>query len=308
MPTKDVTVPLGLTDDRSAQGIINAMQSSFGTTIAASQISPVAAAMLSAKLPGGQYLIPSAQITNAAQATALGYDAVTQGPNAQSNVDQGIANVDYRGERQGPACRASIMCRTNPTTNPFGAVGVSLGFPQQLSAGSQVSSIDNTVILTPTLTWEQRAGFTRLRAYSQTGQAFSPSDFGINLLGSTTFPQIEMSTADPTIGGGLQFGNSPSFGNAGMFQNQWEYGTTLNWVKGRHTLAFGAQWDHTQLNIINNNTSTRHDRLQDVRQISSKARCARARTRLHLPARPTAITAPTRSALSSTTTTRSAAI
>ncbi len=41
-----------------------------------------------------------------------------------------------------------------------------------------------------------------------------------------------------------------------MFQNQWEYGTTLNWVKGRHTLAFGFLWDHTQLNIINENTTT----------------------------------------------------
>ena len=41
-----------------------------------------------------------------------------------------------------------------------------------------------------------------------------------------------------------------------MFQNQWELGTTLNWVKGRHTISFGGSWDHTQLNIINNNTNT----------------------------------------------------
>ena len=41
-----------------------------------------------------------------------------------------------------------------------------------------------------------------------------------------------------------------------MFQNQWEYGTTLHWVKGRHTLAFGMLWDHTQLNIVNRNTNT----------------------------------------------------
>ncbi len=40
-----------------------------------------------------------------------------------------------------------------------------------------------------------------------------------------------------------------------MFQNQLECGSTLNWVKGRHTLAFGGMWDHTQLNIINVNTS-----------------------------------------------------
>jgi hypothetical protein len=251
---KQVTVPLGLTDDRTTQGIINAVQSSFGTLIPASQIDPAAAAILSAKLPGGQYLIPSAQITNAAQATALGYDAVTQGPNATSSVDQGIANFDYVASEK-DRLSGKYYVQQNPTTNPFGAVGTSLGFPQQLSAGSQVVSLDNSGILTPALIWQQHAGFTRMHAYSHTGQAFTPADLGMNLLGSTTFPQIEMTTSDPTIGKGLQFGDSVSFGNAGMYQNQWEYGTTLNWVKGKHTLTFGTQWDHTQLNIINNNTS-----------------------------------------------------
>jgi len=252
--TKDVTVPLGLTNDRSTTGLINAISSSFGTVVPASKISPVASALLNAQLPNGQYLIPSAQITNAKQAAALGYDAVTQGPNATSNVDQGIGNVDYVASEK-DRVSAKYYIQNNPTTNPFGAVGTSLGFPQQLSAGSQVGSIDNSVILTPSLTWQQHVGFTRLQAYSHTSQAYTPSDFGMNLLGSNTFPQIEMTTADPTISKGLQFGSSVSFGNAGMYQNQWEYGTTLNWVKGKHTLAFGGQWDHTQLNIINNNTS-----------------------------------------------------
>jgi outer membrane receptor protein involved in Fe transport len=40
-----------------------------------------------------------------------------------------------------------------------------------------------------------------------------------------------------------------------MYQNQWEYATTLNWVKGRHTISAGLQWDHSQLNIINNDDS-----------------------------------------------------
>ncbi len=53
-----------------------------------------------------------------------------------------------------------------------------------------------------------------------------------------------------------KFGPSVSFGNAGMFQNQWEYGSSLNWVKGRHTIAFGGNLDHTQLNIVNNNTNS----------------------------------------------------
>ncbi|MGA2133698.1 MAG: TonB-dependent receptor [Bryobacteraceae bacterium] len=253
--TKDATVPLGLTDDRSSQGIINAIQSSFGKTITASQISPVASAMLNAKLPNGQYLIPSAQITNAAQATGLGYDVVEQGPNAQSHVDQGIADIDYTVSDKDRLV-GKYYIQENPTTNPFGAVGSLIGFPQQLSAGGQVASLENIVILSPTLTWEQRAGFTRMQAYSHTQQAFTPQDFGMSLLGSTTFPQLEISTSDPTISSGLEFGPSTSFGNAGMYQNQWEGSTKLNWVKGRHNLSFGGQWDHTQLNIVNNNTST----------------------------------------------------
>jgi hypothetical protein len=196
--TKQVTVPLGLTNDRSTQGIINAVQSSFGTTITPNQINPAAAGILNAKLKTGQFLIPSAQITDPATAVALGYDAVTQGPNAQSSVDQGIANVDFVASEK-DRLTGKYYVQVNPTTNPFGAVGSSLGFPQQLSAGSQVGSIENTVILTPALTWEQRVGFTRLHAYATTGQAFTASDFGISLPGGTTFPQMNINTADPTI-------------------------------------------------------------------------------------------------------------
>jgi hypothetical protein len=54
------------------------------------------------------------------------------------------------------------------SNNPFGAVGASLGFPQTLTAGSQVVALGNTVILTPTPTWVQQTGFTRMHALSQT--------------------------------------------------------------------------------------------------------------------------------------------
>jgi hypothetical protein len=252
--TKDGIVPLGLTNDRSAQGIINAIQSSYGQTITAGQISPVAMNLLQTKLPNGQYLIPSAQITNPTLATNLGYDVVEQGPNATSVVNQGIVDIDYVVSDK-DRLSVKYYVQDNPTTNPFGAVTALLGFPQQLSAGGQVASINNVVVLTPDLTWQQHAGFTRMRAFAHPEQEVGTSGLGINLLGSTTFPEIDISSADPTLGSGLEFGNDPSFGNAGMVQNQWEAGTTLNWVKGRHTLSFGAQWDHTQLNIINNNTN-----------------------------------------------------
>ncbi|MGB2636638.1 MAG: TonB-dependent receptor [Candidatus Acidiferrum sp.] len=263
--TKDVTVPLGLTNDRSAQGITNAINSSFCyptnpnlppyCPFQPSMVSSQAMKLLNAKLPNGQYLIPSAQITNPTTATTLGYDAVVQGPNSRSNVDQGIASIDYVIS---PMDRLSgkYYVQNDPTTNPFGAVGSLLGFQQQLSAGSQVFSLTNTVVLSPNVTWDQRIGFTRLRAYANTQQGFTASEMGIGLLGSPTFPDMQINQADAQITYGLEFGPSTSFGDAGMFQNQWEYGTSMNMVKGRHTISFGLVWDHTQLNVVNNNTNT----------------------------------------------------
>ncbi len=253
--TQTLTVPLGLTNDRSTQGILNTIQSSYGATLSASQLSAPALALLQQKLPNGTYFIPTPSITTASLAKSLGYDAVLQGPNATANVDQGIANLDYvvsDKDRLG----VKYYVQQNPTTNPFAPSDALLGFGQNLSAGSQVGAVTNTVILSPSITWQQKIGFTRLQAYANDGQAYSPGQFGINLFGGTTFPQVSISSDDPTIAKGLTFGNSQAFGNEGMFQNQMEYGTSANWVKGRHTLSFGAQVDQAQLNVLNHNTDT----------------------------------------------------
>ena len=252
--TKDVTVPLGLTDDRSTQGIINMVQATYGTTITSSQINSAAAQILNAKLPNGQYLVPSAQY-NPTQAVTLGYDAIVQGPNTQATVNQGIAGVDFVVSAK-DRLAARYYVQSNPTNNPFGAVGSLLGFAQQLTAGSQVISLANSVVLSPNLTWEQHVGFTRLRAYANTTKGFTASSVGINLPGGATFPDFSISTSDPTISAGVEFGPSTSFGDGGMVQNQWEYGTSASWVKGKHILTVGTTWDHTQLNILNKNTNT----------------------------------------------------
>jgi hypothetical protein len=259
--TKTVTVPLGLTDDRSTQGIINMIQATYANstppiTITAGQINNAASQLLNAKLPNGQYVIPSAQYTRAqVLAQGLDYDAVVQGPNTQATVSQGIAGIDYVISSK-DRLAARYYIQSNPTNNPFGSVGSLLGFPQQLSAGSQVFSLSNSVVLSPNLTWEQHVGFTRLRAYASTTNGFTPTSVGITLPGAATFPQFEIGTSDPTVSSGLEFGPSPSFGNGGMIQNQWEYGTSISWVKGKHIVSVGTTWDHTQLNILNNNTNT----------------------------------------------------
>jgi hypothetical protein len=162
--TRQVTVPQSLTDDRSPAALVQVAniqiaERGSGTPISVSQISPVSLGIMQAKLPNGSYLIPSPTITNPATAFNLGYNTFLQGPNAQAIVDQGNANIDYvLSDKDRLAVKYYIQ--NDPTTNPFGATGDALGFPQQLEAGSQVGSIDNTIVLTPALNWQQRIGFT----------------------------------------------------------------------------------------------------------------------------------------------------
>ncbi len=252
--TSEVTVPQGLTDDRSPAALANVVNNDFGTSIGVSQISPVALKLLQAKLPNGSYLIPSATIPSSL-AGQLGYDAFLQGPSSTLTMDQGSGNVDYLISSK-DRLSAKYFIQNDPTTSPFGSKSATLGFAQQLQAGSQVGSIENTISLSPSLTWEQRIGFTRLRAYATTAQPLTAADAGIDLFGSTRFPAVYINLADPTLGSGLNFGPVSNFSNAGMFQNQWEYATSLGWVAGRHTFSFGANWDHTQLNILNQNNET----------------------------------------------------
>ncbi len=251
---QDDTVPLGLTNDRSAGGIYAALNATYNpkTPYSSSNltINPVAMNLLNAKLPNGQYLIPSPQITNVATAETVGYDAVVQGPNSLAPVDQGIADVNLQLTGS-DRLSAKFYIQDNPTSNPFGAVSYLLGFPQTLSAGSDVATISNNIILSPTLTWEQHIGFSRLRAYSNTADGFTPSAEGMSLLGDTNFPYMEIRTMDPTLGHSLYFGPSLSFGNGGMYQDQWEFETSMNKVLGKHTLSMGIQWDRTQLNVLN---------------------------------------------------------
>jgi hypothetical protein len=265
---KDVTVPFHLTDDRSPQGIANTINADYFPTCGPAPATPcfqtsslnsAALMVLQAKLPSGQFLVPSVSPATFAagigSAVASGFDAINIGPNTISSVDQGIADIDYAFSSK-DRLSGKYYYQTDPTNDPFGATGSLLGFPQQLSAGSQVISLSNSVVLSPNLTWEEHFGFTRMKAYANTTQALNPSDVGVSLLNSKTFPQFDISTSDPQIGSSLEFGTSTSFGDAGMFQNQWEAGSSLSWVKGRHVITVGALWDHTQLNVVNNNTST----------------------------------------------------
>lgn len=236
-------VPQDLTDDRSASALIAMVQTDFGKTI--TSIDPVALAIMNAKTPSGQYIVPSANVTHS---STTPFEAYVKGAPSTFNADQANGNIDFNINSK-DRLAGKYYYQDDPSTSPF-AVSQVLGFPQSLKAGSQVVSIDNTTILSPNTTWEQRLGFIREVANATTGQQLTPSGVNLNLAGSTFFPGITITNSDDQFDE-LRIGPSTNFANAGIFQNQYEAASTFHWVKGKHSMAFGFNYDYGQLNVIN---------------------------------------------------------
>ena len=231
--------PTGLTDDRSPSGlqsIVTAAGLPSGTPI-----DPVALAIFQAKLPSGQYLIRSPAVQDAS--------IVFLGAASKFQADQANGNVNYIVSKK-DTLSAKYYFQHDPTESPFSS-GTSLeGFPQNFNAGSQVFSLENTTILSPHISWDQKIGILRMTVQSLTGQPLTPQAAGINVFGSTLLPGITINSID-SANNGLNIGPTSNFSNTGFAQNTIEATSNLNWTIGAHSLSFGGNYDFTQLNIEN---------------------------------------------------------
>jgi len=249
----------GLSDtNRDAASLATLANAAFGTSLTAANIDPTALKLMNLKLPNGQFFIPSETISSATtagidQQARLGYNALVFGPKTTFKADQVNGNIDYNFNSR-DRIAGKYYYQNDPTFAPF-AISQVGNFPQELSAGAQVFSLENTTTISPNAVWTQTFGFIRERAFAHTIDGYTNSDYGINIFGLSNVPGITIGNANPNISGtgGLGIGPSNNFANAGMFQNTFEGATKYSWTVGRHTLAFGAQWDHSQLNIINKN-------------------------------------------------------
>ena len=281
--TSRTAVPFGLTDDRSPQALANVASANWGTSVNAVvaanppgmtgplNIDPVAYALLTAKLPNGQFLFPSA---NAGYTPTINFPEnvfITQP--AYFISDQAVSNLDFL-----PTSKDTLSLKYyyqhDPTTAPFGFSSIE-GFAQHLDAGSQVASITNTQSITPNLSIAEVFGFIREKIYSTIGQPFSPQSIGINTFGSNVFPGITIvddlgNFSSQNTGGcppsapcgpfnaGLNIGSTAASQGAftGIFQNRWMPSANAVWTHGKHTITFGGSYSYTQLNARDNRTNT----------------------------------------------------
>jgi hypothetical protein len=253
-----MTVPSGLTDDRSTAGLDAAATVWNGGKAFSSAIDPIAASLMNAKLPNGQYLIPSAQTSAAYQ---YGVPNVTLIGTSEMTSDQGTAALDYDVSKT-DRFEVKYYYQNDPVTKPYGFAQTG-GFPVTQNNGSQVAAIDNTMVLSPRLNWEQRLGFVRMGSYSFYKQTLTnpggDPDFGIGA-GQTGYaaglPGLLLASfaSSQNDSPGVKVGPYSSFANTGFYQNRLNPSTNLIFAKGNHTLVAGGGYSYTQLNITNNRT------------------------------------------------------
>jgi hypothetical protein len=261
-------VPIGLTDDRSTAGLDAAAASAAGATSYTGAISPIAQALLTAKLPNGQYLIPSNQNPNALynsnipDVTLIGTSILT--------ADQAAASLDYDVTKT-DRLSLKYYYQNDPVNKPYG-YSTSGGFPSTQENGAQVLALDNTITLGPKINWEQRIGYDRMRSYSYyTQQLAADPTLGANYGIGTGFdgyagglPGLTLkefgyaSSSAPSF----SLGPNSAFVNTGYYQNRINPSTNVILSLGKHTIIAGGGYSYTQLNIEN-------DR-QGIAQIKTK--------------------------------------
>jgi hypothetical protein len=249
----NIAVTPGLGSDRSAQALVNLIETNFGQTITPAQIDPAALALFNFKLPSGAFLIPSAQnaqLVNESNVTLFGKPSF--------NGDQAVANLDWNATKH-DIISAKYFYQHDPTTAPY-TNSATDGFNQHLDSGSHVASLTNALNLTRNINWTQTFGFVREKAYSFDDQALTPSTAGINLFGSNFFPGITISNFVGTQNGlpnkSINLGNTSTFNRTGVFQNRFSPSTDIIFTLGKHTVTAGASYSYTQLDIRNRRTQS----------------------------------------------------
>ena len=265
-----LTVPEGLTDDRSVAGLEAAANSWAGSGSFTSTIGPIATALMNAKLTNGQYLIPSNQAPG--QAIQFGVPNVTLLGTSTLVADQANIAVDY-DVTSTDRLSAKYYYQTDPVNKPYGFSETG-GFPVTQNNGAQVFALDNTITIGAKINWEQRLGFDRMDSYSFYRQTL-PADpsLGANYgVGSGGVPGeyapglqgldlVEFAYDNPDSPS-LTTGPDSAFVNTGYYQNRINPSTNVIFALGKHTIVAGGGYSYKQLNIEN-------DR-QGISQIKTK--------------------------------------
>jgi Carboxypeptidase regulatory-like domain len=267
-------VPVGLSDDRSASGLLNIANMGFGANLGnppITYVDPLALILFnSPSLPGepGKWLIPNDAINPNHPSYAHLDNAFIPGT-GRFTADLAVADVDYNATKK-DTLALKYFYQHDPTIAPYSYSSVP-GFDQHLDSGAQVAAITNTFVVKSNLSTTQTLGIIREKNWGDNVQPFGPGSIpggaagtgSINMFGSNYFPGISiydvLGAYQPTgvnLQAFLNIGPNAESQSAftGVFQNRLAPRGDAIWILGKHTVSFGASYTYSQLNTIDKRT------------------------------------------------------
>ncbi|HVF44792.1 MAG TPA: TonB-dependent receptor [Pyrinomonadaceae bacterium] len=232
-------IPPQLTDaNRTAAGL----SAAFG--IPAANVSPIAVSILNARLPSGEFAIPSAT-------TASGLSPQSGISTFRENQFNG--NFDWN-INQKHTFSAKNFFASNPTKQAnYNFAGLGNGPTQLPGTGGELdiiqalSSLTDTYVFGPNVINQARFGFSRLRVTSVPEEPFTASQFGIANPLANLFPGMPTLT----VTGLFTLGSSPLADQSSRI-NSFTFQDTLSVVAGRHRLKVGGEYRRSQVNFYFN--------------------------------------------------------
>ncbi len=246
-----VFVPQILTNDRSEQTLDNLAQA-YGVyfctpaTLGCLETNnPMADFLLQAKL-NGQYVLPSAP------ANCIPVNGVCSAPVvalSRFREDQINTNLDFELTKSN-RLSAKFFGANNPTLqglfNLFGLANALPvpGFGGTANLNQRVVSVEDTDVISPHVVNVARFGLGIITTGSQPQEPFQATrDLGISSPLGNLFPGMP----EISVSNMFDFGASPFADNSGV-EKTYSAGDTLSWQKGRHSLKFGMEYKHHDLN------------------------------------------------------------
>jgi hypothetical protein len=250
-----LNVPSGLTSNRST-ATLTAYAATLGESSAYSAayhwpttIDPTALALLQAKLPNGQYAIPSAAAGQSCSSAP--YAIYTGGPATYCTVPTTISNRSTFDENQfntnldqylGKADHfAGKFFSSNSPTHQgiFSFLGANAneapGYGGEVNFRYRLLSLDETHVFSSSLLNDARIGFSRIKGVSLPDEPFTNSQFGIYNSLAAKYPG--MATIAET--GNFTIGPAPLADEKSVTES-FMLTDIITWNHGRHSMRIGG--------------------------------------------------------------------
>src|SRR5207302_1471590 len=245
--TSGVLIAPGLTGDRSQQTLLTTFRPRVSPTAPpATSINPVAWALLNAKLPNGQFLIPTPQADGHYTGSAI----------STYRENQFNSNVDYRINRRDWLSVKSFLSNAPQfLALPSGGGGGANvpGFGVDQKQNNRLIAFQEIHTLSPRIINEARAGYSFIRGDTSGQNPVRDSDLGIKRANANVYPGLGVIRIGPTGTNAVAIGNAATNVDAQNDESSTTLVDILSITRGRHSIRTGAQVIYYRDSLAANN-------------------------------------------------------